>query len=425
MNNTHCIILLLPHINGNETSIERFKSFIYAIKLHYKHFKIVNFQFPPSKSLFLGIDEIDKDDKSISNLYNNYLISVKPDLNTIQSVFFKLANEKNRKYVKPLIWLHQMVYGNDIFTPTNIQRLVNSLVSLEIKKGFVIACGGPFGLWSVADNLSKKLNYKLVLDYRDPYTFGFPPIDGSVVIHKIKQFFKQNSELKLLNKANLITTVSTSLKNFFPIQIHKKIFVLPNGSNLNINNALINPTPTNFNIVYAGTLYNTQLNNKVFFEALKIFIIDKDVSTINLFFLGASNNLKLKKILTKYNLLVITTITQRQTKEKMLNYMCNASCFLHLKYGYNSGVITSKQAEYLAFKKAILLPVSDFGDLAESITTNIAGEVCNSVNQTLTFLNNLWLKHINNQSLIIERRPNTIITRESIANDFITLIKSI
>ncbi len=422
MNNTHCIVLLLPHIDGNRTSIERFKSFIYAFKLHYQHIKIINFQFPPTANLFLGVDESDLDDKSISNVYKNYLITIKPNLNHIQSVFFKLANAKNRKYVKPLIWLHQIVYGNDIFTPTNTQSLLDSLKGLQIKNGYIIACGGPFGIWAIADNLAKKLNYKLVLDYRDPYTFGFAPIDGSVLVHKLKKIFKRNYEIKLLERANLITTVSTSLKNFFPNKIHTKIFVLPNGSNINVNEALINPSPINFNIVYAGTLYNIQLNNQVFFEALKIFISDKDTSKINLFFLGASGNLTLKKILNRYNLTEITTITPRQTKVQMLNYMCNASCFLHLKYGANSGIITSKQAEYLAFKKAILLPVSDYGDLAQSITTNKAGKACNSVNQTLAFLNSLWSKHINKESLIVERPANTIVTRETVANNFIQLI---
>lgn len=425
MNNNNCIVLLLPHIDGNRTSIERFKSFIYAFKLHYQHVKVVNFQFPSSANLFLGVAETDVDENSISNLYQENLITVKPKLNLIQSVFFRLADAKNRKYVKPLLWLHQIFYGNDIFTPTSTQSLTNSLMGLQIKNGFVIACGGPFGLWAIADKLARNLNYKLVLDYRDPYTFGFAPIDGSVLVHELKKFFKRNYELKLLEKANLITTVSLSLKSFFPNKIHNKIFVLPNGSNINANEALINPSPTNFNIVYAGTLYDVQLNNHFFFEALKIFISDKDTLTIKLFFLGASGNLTLKKILNRYNLTAITTITPRQTKAQMLNYMCNASCFLHLKYGTNSGVITSKQAEYLAFKKAILLPVSDFGDLAESITINKAGEVCNSVNQTVAFLNSLWLKHVNKQSLIVERPANTIITRETIANNFIQLIKNI
>lgn len=425
MNNKQCIVLLLPHIDGNRTSIERFKSFIYAFTHHYQHLKILHFQFPSSAKLFLGVDEAEIDENSISNLYKEYLITVKPNLNIIQLVFFKLANAKNRKYVKPLIWLHQIFYGNDIFTPTRCLNLTKTLVDLQIKDGVVVACGGPFGIWAIADNLARNLKYKLVLDYRDPYTFGFAPIDGSELVHAIKKFFKRNYELKLLKQANLITTVSNSLKNFFPSKIQDKVFVLPNGSNTNAIETLINPRPTNFNIIYAGTIYDVQLKNHFFFEALKIFISDKDESKINLFFLGASGNLKLKKILSYYCLETISTITSRQTKAQMLSYMCNASCFLQLKYGENRGVITSKQAEYLAFKKAILLPASDFGDLAESITINKSGEVCNSVYQTLAFLNNVWLKHVNGESLIVERSLNTIVTRETIANNFIYLIKNL
>ena len=74
-------------------------------------------------------------------------------------------------------------------------------------------------------------------------------------------------------------------------------------------------------------------------------------------------------------------------KQNLLHYMCNASCFLHLRYGKNKGVITSKQAEYLAYRKVILLPNSDNGDIAESILNNNAGVVCYSVEDNVLFLN--------------------------------------
>lgn len=424
MNSTECIVLLLPHADGNTTSIGRFKSFIAALVKHYTFVKVVYFTFPASGNLFLGIDNSTVDETSITKIYANNLITVKPKLNSIQSLFFKLSTPNNRMYVKPLLWLHQFIYGNDIFTPTNINGLINTISNLQISKGYVIACGGPFGIFNIAKNLSTKLNYKLILDYRDPYTYGFAPIDGSVIIHRIKQVFKRKYELKLVKTATFITTVSNSLKNFFPKEIQNKIFVMPNGSNININEATINPNPKYFNIVYAGTLYNTQLTNEFFFKALKIFIKDKDQSIINLFFLGSSGNVMIKKLLHKYNLTTISTVTPRLNKIEMLNHMCNATCFLHLKYGNNTGVITSKQADYLAFKKAILLPASDNGDLAESIFLNKSGAVCDNVNEIVEFLNSLWIKHSNKQSLIVESCLQTLETRETVANNFIKLLKS-
>lgn len=421
MISSKAIILVLPHIDGNRTSIERFKSFMFALKQNYVHVKIVYIKFPKSGDEFLGVTENKLDTQSIATIYHNDLISIKPSLNIIQSLFFNIANADNRKMVKPLIWLHQLVFGEDIFTPTH-KIDSSSLIIPKVNNGFIIAFGGPFGVFSVANSLSEHLGYKLVLDYRDPWTYGFAPIDGYNWIHKIKKIFKNKYEYQLLEKSVLITTVSNSLKAYFPTEIQKKICVIPNGSNTSNLTPNINPHPDFFTIVYAGTMYDMQLNDNTFFEALEIFISEKDITKIKLFFLGSVGNKLLPIKLKKYGLLPISTITKRLDKEKLVIYMSNASCFLQLRYGNNNGIITSKQAEYLAYRKAILLPQSDSGDIAESIIQNNAGTVCYTVENNVLFLNKLWDKFLNQQSLTLNTITEAKDNRENIAKNFVKLI---
>lgn len=422
MNSTHSVILVLPHIKGNSTSIERFKSFIAAIKKNYQSVKIICFEFPQTGNSFLEVDAPTANKNDIEFIYKDHLLLIKPNLNIIQTMFFKLSKFCNRKYVKPLLWVHQIIYGVDIFSPTRMPQ-VN--FSSYHKKGIVIAFGGPFGLFEIAKKIAKQLNFKFILDYRDPWTFGYAPVGGSKLVHQLKTIFKRSSEQSLLKQATLVSTVSATLKQIFPVKYHSKIFVLSNGCNFNIPNLVINNCPLFFNIVYTGTIYDVQLKDLTFFKAMQKFMVNKNTSSINLFFLGSINNKQLPLILKQYNLSIISTITKRLNKNEILPYFLNASCFLHLKYKDNKHIITSKQADYLAFKKPILLPISDFGDIADSIVLNDAGEVCYSVSDNLNFLNTLWQKHINNQSLMLTNSKYEIETREMVANKFVSLISKL
>jgi hypothetical protein len=242
------------------------------------------------------------------------------------------------------------------------------------------------------------------------------------LIHTIKKIFKNKYERELLNKSVLITTVSHSLKAYFPIELQNKIHVLPNGYNSVSSTPDINPHPQNFTIVYTGTIYDIQLLDDTFFKALKIFIADKDSTKIKLLFIGSEGNQLLQKKLKTYDLNHIATITKRLNKQDLSSYMTNASCFLHLRYGSNNGIITSKQSEYLAYRKAILLPNSDNGDIAESIINNNSGVVCNSIRDNLLFLNDLWDKFLNHKSLTSNSIQIDINSRENVANEFVKLI---
>ena len=151
---------------------------------------------------------------------------------------------------------------------------------------------------------------------------------------------------------------------------------------------------------------------------------NKNLANIKLQFVGSARHSYLNHILTKYNLHAMVQQSGRVKKQELKSYLENASVFLHLKYGDKTGIITSKQADYLAFKKPILLPVSDNGDLAESILYHKAGYVCNTVEENVAILESLYQKFQNGESLIIAQSEEMLLknSRPYIAKEFVDLV---
>ncbi|OAQ38781.1 hypothetical protein A5893_12085 [Pedobacter psychrophilus] len=409
------IIFILPYLDVNTTSAERFKSFIAAFEEN-KQFilRIIIIDYNLERSFFSGL-EINNSNAPFSN---KFCENIKPKLNFIQKLGFRFLKSGEKKKWRLLQLLHLLVYKTDIFYPGNIS------IQKRSNTGFIFSSGSHFSFFSTASQIAKNLRFDIILDYRDPWTYGYTAIDGKEWVQKSKYFFGRIKEIRYIKQAQFITTVSESLKNFFPVKFHNKILVLPNGSNYT-NHHVINETPKNaFNIVYVGTIYNDQLRENIFFHALNKFIKNKDLSQISLKFIGSSQNSNLIKMIKNFKLEEITEITPRLNNNQVLNYLNNASIFLQFKYGNRNDVISSKQAEYLMFRRPILLPISDNGDIAESILKYKAGYVCESESQIIDTLELLWEKFKNGENLFINQPQEFIesISRKKIAEDFARLL---
>jgi glycosyltransferase involved in cell wall biosynthesis len=411
------VILILPYLNVNATAAERFKSFIRAFQKDSRvHLSIYQIKYPHTKSYFSGMEMVNVDHCTSEGMI---MEDITPILNPIQSVGFKALEKEN-----PILWkiahlLHLLFYRKDIFYPGEIDHAESNYAS-----GYIVVSGSHFSYFYSARRLAKRLGYKLILDYRDPWTFGYTTIDGLRVIHWLKVLLNRKQERQALKAAALVSIVSDSLKQFLPGSIKKKVEIIPNGNNFNVEEIISNTSPETFNLVYAGTIYNLQLQNEVFFKALVNFIKNKPLSSIKLQFVGSSYHSHLNHILAKYNLHAIVQQSGRVKKQELKYYLENASVFLHLKYGEKTGIITSKQADYLAFRKPILLPVSDNGDIAESITKNNAGYVCNTVEENLAVLEQLYNKFQNGESLVVPQSEEMLLknSRAYIAKEFVDLV---
>ena len=415
-------IFILPHLKVNTTSVSRFTSIIREAAQQGHHVSVLEFLYPLKKSKGLGQqldDKVELEDYILDNL-----VSIPLKLNFLQKTAFFLLNQFDKPYWKILNWLHQIIFNNDIFypgKPVKKKSFINN--SLET---IVVVFGGPFGIFSYAEEVSELYNAKLVLDYRDPWTFGYVSLDSSPLIHKLKMSVIRKREKRILEKAVLVTTVSKTLKYFFPQEYQYKIEVFENGTNYNLNDLKGQSNKESFNIVYLGTIYNSQLQDNIFFEAFKVFVKDKNPDEVKWYIVGAVDNYNLINKINAYDLGAYVEITPRINQDKLLVYLQNASVFLHLRYGQEKGIITSKQADYLFFNKPILLPVSDCGDISVSITMNKAGYTCNSVIENYQVLQNLWEKFSRKEDVSVNEKNSYLnLTRKEIAVRFLERLSNI
>lgn len=409
------LLFIIPYLSQNTTSINRIHSIILdALQRNDVEVKILYYDFSTLNKASIGIDG---EQLNIPDLIKNNTLVLNPSLNFLQVISFWLIKKNLLKLYKLSTLLHQLVYSADVFA---VYKINEELPDLNLNKNdYVIALGGPFGIFKTALIIKNKYDCKLVIDYRDPWTYGYPPIDGSYLFHLYKQRIIRKEENRILSKAKNVFTVSDSLKNFFPNKFQSKVFVIPNAANYQEVN--VNTSPKTFNIIYLGTIYDIQLTDHTFFKVFSKWIIDKP--KVNLIFLGSNNNILLKKIIELYELVNYTSITKRLSKENLQQYLENASIFLQFKYGDRKEIITSKQADYLIYRKPILLPVSDLGDIAESIYKNKAGYVCNKEDEVLSILDNLYKKFLlGSIETIPESSSNKTNNREYWAKEFIDKI---
>src|SRR5690606_31230016 len=114
---------------------------------------------------------------------------------------------------------------------------------------------------------------------------------------------------------------------------------------------------------------------------------------LELVFAGSARNKRLLQLLEKYQLRDFSLVTERMNLDDTMKESYRASAFLHLKYQGRKTVYPSKHTDYLALQKAILLPQTDEGVLAASITENEAGHVCRSFDDFYSALLTLWCKY--------------------------------
>nr|MBC7613673.1 glycosyltransferase [Pseudopedobacter sp.] len=345
------------------------------------------------------------------------------DYNIIQRILLFIdAHQYPFWLEKSFLAIHVMIYKVDAWfvNPSNFKNIKT--------EPSIIISGGSGGIIKSSYLLSKKFNAKLVLDYRDPWNFGYHLLETNYLIHSLKRRFTLKTELRILEYAHHITTVSESLKNCFPKKYHHKITVIENGSNFEQEDIIyqINAKPEKFSISYLGTIYNDQLFEEDFFKAFAYFYSSTDNnSLIALNFIGADKNDSLKKLIKKYKLEKITSVTKRMSEEMLLTYLTQSSIFLQLRFKDRSQIITSKITDYLMFGKPILLPVSDKGDIAETIKKYQAGYVCNGVEDTIVVLQKEYQKFLNKESIMIHQKDLSHLSRTQISKKLVKVIEDL
>jgi glycosyltransferase involved in cell wall biosynthesis len=347
------------------------------------------------------------------------------------SVYSYFLKSGRRKLAKFLLISYYFFRRREIFDLGREFERYKLKTNLTLRADDTVLVSFPsIAIHNLGYALKQEFNCKLILDYRDPGVFGYQLIEENKWMSYLRKFFLKRNELRNIRNADLVITISDSIRNLFPEKYKKNIKVVRNGfdaSKLNFN--LIKNHPYTFKLVYLGSVYNDQLHDTNLFQAVRSFIDSKNIQPQNfqLRFIGTGEALALKDIIRHYNLEPYTHISDKMPIEQIYSELYTASMFFHLKYGTRKEIITSKQYDYLAFQKPILLPQSDGGDLEESIKKYDAGFVCNTLAEVIQVISNAYQKQVNKQALRIERSEEELyeLSRQAQGEYLAQLIKEL
>ncbi|WP_461789010.1 glycosyltransferase family protein [Pedobacter sp.] len=321
---------------------------------------------------------------------------------------YKGLIESGRRVVaKFLLACYYSITGKEIFDLGREFNKYKKKTNINLTKEDIILVSFPsLAIHNLGYALKQEFGCKLILDYRDPGVFGYKQIEDNKILSFLRKRFLKRNELRNLKAADLIITISESIRNLFPEKYRSQIEVVRNGYDFKkVNFNLINHHPYTFKLIYLGTVYNDQLEDITFFKAIRklidLYLVQPQYFQIR--FIGTGESLRLKEIIKHFHLEPYVYISQKMPIDQVYTELYSAAMFFHLKYGNRREIITTKQYEYLAFQKPILLPVNDHGDLQESINKYQAGYICKDEHDLISFLKQSLDNHFNNQPVRVDR----------------------
>lgn len=217
----------------------------------------------------------------------------------------------------------------------------------------------PFFSLALGYLLKKIFKIPLITEYRDPWS------DNPYFLGNVSEFTKKNYnkiDRKVLKTSDAIIAISKGLKEYliksFPSIVQKeKIFVLPNG--LEMNSSL--PTgarfPPNNKIVltFTGKLYGLRDLKPL----IKIVSSVKDLGKlkgisleINIF--GRYNFEYLSNLIQKYNVSEYFSLNGFIPRNECLKKISESTLTLHIGENFNYPTISFKVWDYLSMRKKIV-----------------------------------------------------------------------
>jgi glycosyltransferase involved in cell wall biosynthesis len=296
----------------------------------------------------------------------------------------------------------------------------------------VISSGPPSNTHEIGRYLQKKIGVKWIMDFRDPWTFKQKSKTELLNFQqRFRDLWMRPLENKFLAFADKISTASLQIKEDLPLAIQKKTVVIPNGSDdLEIDYSKINSFPEKFSIIFSGHIYAAQLDDETFFLAFKNFVeslTSEDSKRVELHFLGDGENPLLKKMIAKYQLSKFTKLSGWVSLEEAISQMYNASMFLQLQHKGFPLVTNTKQFNYVALQKPILLSNGNSIELKRFLKKYKSAIICHNHDEVVKALNDKFNDFILGRSLKIPIEPEELrkISRSCHTEEMVKVIKSV
>jgi len=244
----------------------------------------------------------------------------------------------------------------------------------EFNINTVVTTSPPHSTQLIGLKLQRKFNIRWIADLRDPWTdiYYYNQFKHTALALRIDK----NYELKVVEKADVLVTVSEDVKRIFAekseLPIAEKTVVIPNGydeDDFRITNI---PTETKKIITYTGTI-SEAYDVDCLLEALCLLSEDSKSQLLIRFVGKVPSSVEMKFRSAGLEIELVGYVDHA----KSIEYLFRSDMLLLVipKVKNNKGILTGKFFEYLASQKPILAIGPTDGDLAKIIQETQCGKL--------------------------------------------------
>ncbi len=268
---------------------------------------------------------------------------------------FLSQSEKPEKKENLAKWIRGNLFIPDarkFWIKPSIKFLISYL--REHPVDIIISTGPPHSMHLIALGLKDKLNVPWIADFRDPWT----KIDFYEELQLTKRADRKHHQLekKVVQSADMVLSVTRSMRNDFGNLGAQKAIYLPNGFDPEDfpeeNDVEINK----FTILYIGAL-NQARNQDFFWKTVKEMIEENQAFAHDLHIeLIGKTDISVHTSVEKYQLGSFVTITDYVSHNEIARKQKSAAILLLLinRTPHARGIVTGKIFEYIASGRPVL-----------------------------------------------------------------------
>ncbi|AKD01951.1 glycosyltransferase [Pontibacter korlensis] len=223
---------------------------------------------------------------------------------------------------------------------------------------YIIASGGPFELFKVAQALSKRTGIPWMADYRDGWSTNVTYKKAGLSKRLLSRFYSV-FERPIVQSAALITTASpsyrTDLLRLFP---EREIAVVYNGFIEEDFKTIKRSTPKDKMVItYLGTLYNYQ-KLEIFLNGVRVYLEKHSDVQLEINFFGLNKSELPRLDLFKSSFPGVIKVHPQTARLEVLQAAANSSLLL-LLLSKDTIAIPAKTFDYIALRVPILVVEND------------------------------------------------------------------
>lgn len=347
------------------------------------------------------------------------------------------ANKRTRNLGRKKNWLQRLFY---MYLATQEALLRNVFPQLlpygnmfsfakkiarNNKVNAVLVSGGPFQLFKIGHDISKKLNIPWFADYRDGWTcLSYKEDKGPLTdtVRIVDQYF----ERKWLKNSSLFFTVSGSLKDAISDLIQISGHIIYNGFYEKTKTELERHFwHEKFTLLYSGSLYPNQ-NYRTLVKVVKELHLE--FPELHLIFLGSNYNndaFENDKVFDETSSFIEKI--NRVDYATSLTYHASADVFLMIGHEGFVGLASSKIFDYLKFERPIVFFKNDKDIIEHILQKTGLGVIADTESELLEKIKTLLLQKRSGFSLKQKVNQNEInfYSRENQAKEMVKVILEI